>query len=160
MELVKKFDREYPHFDDGRIDYSDVKEAAVVVMLVKYKDEILLLKRSDKVLSYKNMRNISGWYLDEVKPVNQKAFEELHEELGITVNDIKEFKVRKEYSYKDKDIDMLWHVCPCVIELNKKPEITLDWESTDYVWIKPNEVRNYDILPELDKNIDNLLKDE
>ena len=32
-------------------------------------------------------------------------------------------------------------------------DVTLDWEHTDYVWVEPPEVLEYDIVPQLDDDL-------
>lgn len=52
--LITLFHEKYPHFDDGRINYSETPEAIALTALVVLEDKILLLKRSEKVGSLKN----------------------------------------------------------------------------------------------------------
>ena len=82
IKILKKLKEELPYFSDGRIDYSNSKIAPVIKVFVKYSNKVLLLKRSDKVATYKNKWNTVAGYIDEIKPVKQKAMEELQEELG------------------------------------------------------------------------------
>ena len=88
LDLLKKFSKKLPHFEDGRINYSDSNEAPVVTIFVKYKNEILLLKRSDKVRTYREKWNTIAGYLDEVKPLKEKVLEELREEIGVIEKNI------------------------------------------------------------------------
>ncbi len=43
-------------------------------------------------------------------------------------------------------------------ELKNKPEIILDWEHTEYKWIKSKELKNFDMVPNLDKSLENASK--
>ena len=36
---------------------------------------------------------------------------------------------------------------PSIVELKAKPKITIDREHVKFVWINPEEIRNYDIVP-------------
>ena len=158
LEIVKEFDKKLPKFPDGRIDYSNSNSAAVMTIFVKHKNEILLLKRSDTVLIYKGKWNAVAGYLDEIKPIREKILEELSEELGIDEKNIVSISTKGPEKIEDKLANKLWISILTLVELKNKPEIKLDWEHTDYRWIKPEEINNFDIVPRLDKNLETLLK--
>jgi isopentenyldiphosphate isomerase len=130
LKIIKEFSEKLPHFPDGRINYSNSDIAPVVTCFLKDKDKILLLKRSDKVRTYKGKWNTVAGYLDEPKTIREKALE------------------------KHKT----WITCPVLIELKNKPEIKLDWEHTEYKWINPEELISFDIVPKLDKSLRRVLK--
>ena len=79
LSKIQEFADKLPKFDDGRIDYSNSDTAPVITVFVKYKDKILLLKRSNKVNNYPSKWNTVSGYLDEVKPIKNKILEELSE---------------------------------------------------------------------------------
>ena len=80
--ILREF-KNLPRFKDGRVDYTTSNKAPVLIIFIKYKDRILLLKRSGKVSSYKNMWSTVAGFIDEQKPLKQKILEELKEETGI-----------------------------------------------------------------------------
>ncbi len=102
LDLLEKFSKKLPHFEDGRINYSDSDEAPVVTIFVKYKEKILLLKRGDKVRTYKGKWNTIAGYLDEIKPIKEKILEELGEEIGVFKKDILNIKYGDYYQLEDK----------------------------------------------------------
>lgn len=146
MELMKRL----PKFEDGRIDYSHSDVAVAVTCFVKYGDEILLLKRSDKVREGKGKWCAVAGYLDELKPAHEKAIEEVEEELGIDRSHIARIKVGKVYKLRKASGKILF-IYPVLVELKDKPEIILNWEHTEYRWIKPDELTRFDTVPELDR---------
>lgn len=148
--LLKEFS-DLPKFPDGRIDYSGSDKAPVIICFVKHKDEILLLKRSDKVRAYQGLWNGVGGYIDEVKSIEDKAREELNEELGLSNDIISQIKTASHYEFFDKAIGKTWIIFPVLVKVKEKLEIKLDWEHTEYKWIKPEDLRNYKTVPELDK---------
>lgn len=87
-EIIEKYEESLPRFHDGRIDYSNAKEAPTVVYFLKHENEILLLKRSSEVRTHKNMWSTVAGYLDELKPIVEKAFQEVKEETGIDRNKV------------------------------------------------------------------------
>ncbi|RJQ15828.1 NUDIX domain-containing protein [Candidatus Woesearchaeota archaeon] len=155
-ELLKQFDH-LPKFPDGRINYSNADTAVVLNCFVKFGDEILLLKRSDKVNAYKGKWNSIGGYLDEPVSLRKKVLEELREELGIITN-IKSLSTAEPHTLVDKAINKTWIIFPVLVELSKKPEITLDWEHTDFVWIKPEQINDYDVVPDVPFLLKRVLK--
>ena len=158
LETIKKFAKKLPRFPDGRIDYSNSDIAPVVTVFVKFKDKILLLKRSDKVRAYQNKWNTVAGYLDELKPVRDKGLEELKEELGIEESDISIIHFGTPYKLTDNEISKMWIVHPVLVELKNKPKIKLDWEHIKYQWIKPEELGNFDVVFNLGESLKKALK--
>lgn len=156
-KILQEFSEKLPKFYDGRIDYSTSNKAPVLTCFVKFGDKILLLKRSDKVRVYKGLWNSVAGYLDEFRPLEEKAHAELHEELGITADLIKETKLGKAYELTDDKAQKVWVIFPVLVELTKEPEIKLDWEHTDFKWIDPADLMNYEIVPDLDKTLAKVL---
>ncbi len=146
-DLIKSFADKLPHFSDGRIDYTDSDTAPVVTVFVTFKGKVLLLKRSNDVLTYKGKWNTVAGYLDDLKPLQEKIFEELSEELGITTTDIKTIHVGKPYTFTDSSTKKRWIVHPANVELTKKITIKLDWEHIEYRWIDPIDIDQYDTVP-------------
>ncbi|MBO8183616.1 MAG: NUDIX domain-containing protein [Archaeoglobus sp.] len=156
-KILRELGEKLPKFPDGRIDYSKSDIAPVITVFVKYRDKILLLKRSDKVSTYKGKWNTVAGYLDEIRPIEEKVLEELGEELGIGEENILSIRIADPFEFKDSRIGKTWIVTPVLIELGKEPEITLDWEHTDYTWIHPDELKNFDTVPNLDKSLERAL---
>lgn len=157
MEMIESLGKKLPKFDDGRINYSTSDTAPVVTVFVSYNGKILLLRRSDKVLTYKGMWNAVAGYLDEPKPVRDKALEEVREELGIEADNISKVVMGEPYDLVDPKIGKTWRVCPILILLKQNPEIKLDYENTEYAWINPSELGNFETVPGLDRSLDRIL---
>ena len=157
FNTIKELYVKLPKFEDGRIDYSNSSVAPVVTIFIKYKNNILLLKRSDKVMNYKEKWNTIAGYLDELKPVKDKILEEVSEELGINENGILSIKLGESYKFTDNKINKTWIICPVLILLKEKINIKLDWEHTEYKWIEPDEVKNFDTVPNLEESLFKIL---
>lgn len=102
-EILREFHERLPHFPDGRINYSNSDEAPTVVAFLKYKSEVLILKRSNKVRTHEGKWSVVAGYLDELNPVLKKIIEEIREETGIREDKIRSLKmgeVRKFYDDK------------------------------------------------------------
>ncbi len=149
LSQLAMFSRKLPKFSDGRIDYSNSDIAMVLTIFVEYKGKLLILKRSDKVAAYKGKWNAVAGYLDEIKPLAEKIKEELSEELGINEN-IEEIKIGQFYQYFDQYINKKWLITPVLATFKKEPEIKLDWEYTEYKWIEPAELADFDTVSGLE----------
>lgn len=160
LKIIKKFSEKLPHFPDGRINYSDSDTAPVLTCFLKYKDKILLLKRSNKVRTYQGKWNTVAGYLDELKPVREKAMEEIQEEVGVKEDNVLSILIGRCYKFTDNEIEKhkTWITCPVLVELKNKLEIKLDWEHTEYKWIKPEELTDFDIVPKLDESLGRVLE--
>ncbi|MCH7568695.1 MAG: NUDIX domain-containing protein [Nanoarchaeota archaeon] len=155
-EILREFEG-LPKFEDGRIDYHNSKRAPVLICFVKFNDEILILKRSENVMVYKGKWNGVGGFLDEDKSVEEKVLEELKEELDIDKEVVKEIKVRDSYELFDEEIDRTWIIFPVLAELSEKPEIKLDREHTEYKWIRPSEIEEFDFIFKVDEILERAL---
>ena len=164
-----------PRFPDGRINYTNSRKAVVVSVIVKYQDEILLLKRSNKVGNYKGKWNVVAGYLDDETPIKEKVLGEVKEETGIDKNHISKIKMFKPITIKDKLLNKIFIAYVALIELKSrkrsklrcaspgearlwKPEIKLDWEHTEFKWVKPADITKFDVIPGLDKEMKIVLK--
>ena len=129
-----------------RIDYTNSEIAPVLVCFVKYQDKFLLMKRSDKVLAYKNLWSSLAGFIDDEKSIEDKIIEEIIEELGLEKENIVRIAKGEIYTYKDAKIGRDWVRYLYVAEIST-PNIKLDWEHTDYKWISPEEIKNYETTP-------------
>ena len=53
----------------------------------------------------------------------------------------------------DPKTKKIWIVHPAKVELKKNPIIKLDWEHTEYKWIKPENIKKFDIVYNLDESL-------
>jgi ADP-ribose pyrophosphatase YjhB (NUDIX family) len=158
LEILEKLNESLPKFPDGRIDYSGSKVAPVITVFVKYRDKILLLRRSDRVSTYKGKWNTVAGYLDELRPLKEKILEELREEIGIDEGVISSIEIGEFFEFTDREIGRKWIVTPALVELLKEPRIKLNWEHSEYRWISPEEMGNFETIPNLDQSLKKVLR--
>ncbi|HJL67464.1 MAG TPA: NUDIX domain-containing protein [Nitrosopumilus sp.] len=129
----------------------------IVTSFIKNNDKLLILKRSEKVKSMKGLwAGISGIIENNEIPL-QRAKIEIFEEVGITEEKIKLIKSAKEMrinapQYKNHE----WEVFPFLFE-SEKPDVSLNWENSEFRWIEVQELKNYNTVPSLEKVLFNLL---
>ena len=158
-KVLQEFSEKLPKFEDGRIDYSTSDKAPVLNCFVKFENQVLILRRGDKVRAYRGLWNSIGGYLDEFCLLEEKVLEELREELGIMPDLIFQMKTGNPFEFNDKDIQKIWLIFPILVELKSKPEIKLDWEHTDFRWIFPEDLKSFDIMPGLERILASVLID-
>ena len=123
----------------------------IVTTFLTNSDKILLLKRSQKVKSMKNLwAGISGIIEGDEEPV-KRAKIEVYEEVGIEESDIQLIKQGDMILIESPQYDNhQWEVYPFLFSCNNK-EIKLNWENSDSKWINVNELKDYTTVPSLDK---------
>jgi len=82
---------------------------------------------------------------------------EIFEEVGIKEDELKLLKSIQQLSivsaqYKNHE----WNIFPFLFS-TKNMEIKLNWENSEFKWIKPTELVDYKTVPDLDKILSNLL---
>lgn len=145
----------FPKFPDGRINYSNSDIAPVVIVFAEYNNKILLLKRSEKVRTYKGRWNIIAGYLDDPsESIEDKIYEELEEEAGIEKEMVESIYVGEVFDEVDNEINKTWVTAPVLAKLKKDPEIKLDWEHTEYKWVEKDKV--LEIAPWLEEEFNKI----
>ena len=134
-----------------------MRSTKIVTSFIRDNDKLLILKRSNNVRSMRGLwSGISGIIENDEEPLKRAKIEIL-EEVGITENKIKLINATKEMmidspQYKDHQ----WEIFPFMFE-SSKPTIKLNWENSDFRWIKMDELANYKTVPSLHKVLFNLL---
>ncbi len=129
----------------------------IVTCFLKSGDKILILKRSDKVKSMKSLwAGISGIIENNESPLERTKIE-IFEELGIDASQIKLLKESEKMriispQYENHE----WEVYPFLFSV-ENPKIKLNWENSDYKWVRAEEISNYETVPSLEKVLSNLL---
>lgn len=133
------------------------RSTKIITCFLKKDDKILILKRSSKVKSMKGLwAGISGIIEKNEVPL-QRAKIEIFEELGINDDEIKLLKESDEIRITSPQYDNHeWKVYPFLFSVNN-PKIKLNWENSEYKWIRTEDISNYKTVPNLEKVLFNLL---
>ena len=129
----------------------------IVTSFLQNDSKILLLKRSDRVKSMKGLwAGVSGIIENNEIPINRAKIE-IWEETGIEeiqialLKSVKEMRVSSP-QYKNHE----WNIFPFLFQVDN-PKIKLNWENSEYRWIDPAEITNYETVPSLENILSNLL---
>jgi len=129
----------------------------VVTAILSKDKKVLLLKRGNKVRTYKGKwAGVSG-YLEENEEPLQRALKEIEEETGLGRDDIILIKEGEPIEFHDEEEGVEWKVYPFLFK-TKKDEIKIDWEHTAYKWVSIDELKNYDTVPKLKEVVYAIMK--
>lgn len=134
-----------------------MRSTRIVTSFIKDSEKVLLVKRSNQVKTMKGLwAGISGIIEKNEMPLSRAKIE-IFEETGISEDKIKLIKEAKEMKVRSPQYENHeWIIFPFLFETNK-PEVKLNWENSEYVWIKVEELSNYKTVPSLDQVLFNLL---
>ncbi len=134
-----------------------MRSTKIVTSFIRDSDKLLILKRSEKVKSMKGLwAGISGIIEKNEEPL-QRARIEIFEEVGITEDKITLVKSAEEMRVHSPQYENHeWEIFPFLFEA-KNPTIKLNWENSEFKWIKVDELENYETVPSLEKVLFNLL---
>ena len=92
----------------------------------------------------------------DITPLD-RAKTEIFEETGIKEKEIELLKSTEQIKIESAQYrNHEWDIFPFLFKA-KNPKIKLNWENSDFHWIKPNEIKNYETVPELEKILFSLL---
>mgnify|MGYP001402304145 CR=1 FL=1 len=129
----------------------------IVTSFLKNSEKILLLKRSEKVKTMKNLwAGISGIIEGDEEPL-ARAEIEVFEEVGMEKSKISLLKQGEVILIESPQYtNHQWEVYPFLFS-TKDREIKLNWENSDSKWISVEELNNFSTVPSLDKVLTRLL---
>ncbi len=136
---------------DGTVEIHGVDVVDAVTTIVRNGDRILLLKRSDKVGSCRGRwAGVSGHVEPEDKSLSDRAIIEINEETGMHPESIKEgpvLAIRDTCGEKMR----VWRIHTFLADVRDEDvaQMGIDWEHTEYRWVRPEEIGNYDTVPRL-----------
>ena len=134
-----------------------MRSTRIVTSFIKFNDQILILKRSEKVRSMKGLwSGVSGIIENNENPIDRAKIE-IFEEIGMKEDEIKLVKKSEKMKISSSQYkNHQWEIFPFLFE-TKKETNNLNWENSDFKWILPIELKNYETVPSLEKLLLNLL---
>ena len=124
-----------------------LEEKHVVTCFLEQSKLILLLRRSGRVGTYKRAwAGVSGYIETDAL---EQAITEIREETGLFNNNIKLVRQGKPLEVIDKSLHRKWIVHPFLFQVLDPQKIMLDWEHTEFTWVKPKELKKYKTVPGL-----------
>nr|HID59640.1 NUDIX pyrophosphatase [Desulfobacterales bacterium] len=137
---------------NGSIEYKDV-----VTVFLSRRNKILILRRSEKVGTYRgSWAGISGYL--EKSPIEQ-AYTEILEETGLTAQDVILIKEGDPVLVLDRENQRAWRVHPFLFAAKYPEKIRLDWENVEMRWVRPDELKYFNTVPDLDRALESVFKE-
>ena len=147
MDEIAELTKFYPHFADGRIDYTNERVCPVINCTVLCGNEVLLAYRSAEVIAYPETWNGISGFIDELQPLESIIKEELLREVNIHEEDIKGISLFDKLIQEDEAINREWHVYPMLVELKRKPLVKTNWEHKEAKWVAKDKVLKLALMP-------------
>ena len=128
-------------------------------LLINDEGKLLILKRSEKVRTYKGLWGGVAGYVEENEEPYETAIKEIREEVGIKGVDVSLIRqldpIKFTDFYEGEKYD--WKIFPFLFKIEKKGKIDIDSEHLEYRWIPPSEIEKYDTVPHLKDIVSKLL---
>ena len=155
-EMALSLLKEYLTKCISKVTDSALEEKHVVTCFLEHGKRILILRRSQKVGTYRgSWAGVSG-YME--RSDTEQAFTEISEETELYKNDLKLIKKGEPLEVIDRSLNRKWIVHPFLFHVKAPEKIRIDWEHTEAKWIKPQELTNYKTVPGLKKALARVIK--
>ena len=124
-----------------------LEDKKVVTCLLESDGEVLILRRSEQVGSYRGRwAGVSGYV--ETTP-DEQALTEISEETGMAGEELALVRKGEPLTVDDEKLGVRWIVHPYLFHINERDKVRIDWEHQEARWIKPQEMGNYPTVPML-----------
>jgi 8-oxo-dGTP pyrophosphatase MutT (NUDIX family) len=124
------------------------QDIGVVTAFLRHAGEVLVLRRSERVGSYRGRWAAVSGYLEGTDALAQ-ALREVEEETGIDPRDLRLVRAGAPLVVEDPDHARRWVVHPFLFDLAVRPVVRLDWEHTESRWVRPAALDGLPTVPRL-----------
>jgi 8-oxo-dGTP diphosphatase len=132
-----------------------LQEKKVVTCFLESDGEILILRRSGEVGSYRgSWAGVSG-YIESA--ADEQALTEIEEETNLRRDDVVLIKKGEPLAVEDEGLGTRWLVHPYLFRIHDRDRIRIDWEHKEARWIKPEDIGNYQTVPKLKEALSRVL---
>src|SRR5581483_6257521 len=101
----------------GQIDFTNIRWTPVINCVLEYKNKILVVQRSKNLHFYPGYWSGISGFLDDQKNLEQKIWQELKEEAGLSKNYITSIKPGQIFDQDDSKYKKTWIVHPVLVEV-------------------------------------------
>jgi len=126
---------------------NNLPEKHVVTCFLECDAEILILCRSEKVVSFQGRwAGVSG-YVETT--ADEQALIEIEEETSLCREDLRLVKKGEPLEVEDDEAGVKWVVHPYLFQIKERDKVKIDWEHQETRWINPRDIDNYKTVPML-----------
>jgi ADP-ribose pyrophosphatase YjhB (NUDIX family) len=124
-----------------------LQEKKVVTCFLESENEILILRRSQRVGSYQGRwAGVSG-YIETT--ADEQALTEIKEETSLSEQEVELIRKGEPLPVEDKRLGVRWIVHPYLFHIKDRNKIRIDWEHKEARWIKPKDITKFETVPKL-----------
>jgi 8-oxo-dGTP diphosphatase len=126
-----------------------VDERHVVTCFMEHNGKVMILRRSERVGTYRGKwAGVSGYIEEGVSPSGQ-AWTEIREEAGLVAEDVELVQEGEPLEVVDAELGRRWIVRPFRFNVLRPEKIKIDWEHTEAKWIDPEDIGRHETVPNL-----------
>ena len=126
-----------------------MKTYFVVTGVVKHKNKVLIMKKSNDDWNYPNKWSFCSGYVKEFEAAEDTVLREIKEETGLKARIIKKGNL---FQKDDKNNGKTWVIKTFLCESNSA-NVKLDHENTEFKWINYKDLKKYPTVPGLKKDL-------
>ncbi len=126
-----------------------MKTYFAVTGVVKFKNKVLILKKSPKDWNYPSKWSFCSGYVKEFESAEDTVLREIKEETGLKSIIIKKGKL---FQTNDKNNKKSWIIIPFLCKVKSK-NVKLDHENVEFRWIEHKDIKKYKTVPGLQKDL-------
>ena len=124
-----------------------MKTYFVVTGIVKFKNKVLILKKSPNDYNYPNRWSFCSGYIKEFESAEDSVLREINEETGLKAKIVKKGEL-----FQRTDKNKSWVIVPFLCRTESK-DVKLDNENVEFRWINYNDIKKYKNVPGLEKDL-------
>jgi predicted aconitase with swiveling domain/8-oxo-dGTP pyrophosphatase MutT (NUDIX family) len=154
LDILLKGDTVTLKGSTGEVSIANVTKKRVATVYLMHKGNLLLLKRSADATSYPGQYSGISGYLEEGETPEQTGKRETQEECNI--KDAKIKATGKDIYVRSDDV--LFEVTPMLMTTSRS-EVKLNYENSEYLWINPKSLADYQTVPKFKETLARLIDD-
>jgi 8-oxo-dGTP pyrophosphatase MutT (NUDIX family) len=128
----------------------------VVTVFIRHEGRLLLLRRSNRVGSYRGLWGTIAGHIEKCAP-REQALREIREETGLSEGDVTLFAEGPSWTLEDGDLGIAWVIHPFLFETIAPQKVKLDWEHSEMKWVGPEEIGGRGAVPGLAESLERAL---
>ncbi len=140
-------------------DQQEFDRKSVVTSFLRHGGKIMLVRRSERVRTFRGRWGGISGYLESEDPLEQ-AQQEIREETGLRDEQFHLVCGASRFEVPDAETQTRWLVHPFLFDAENIDAIRLDWESTELRWVAPGDLHELPTVPALAEALAACLRQE
>ena len=124
-------------------------ERQVVTAFLTRGPQVLLLRRGDRVRTYRGLWAGASGTIEAGRSPIEQAIQEIEEETGLSNSEADPVLAGRPFDFVDESISRRWIVHPFRFRIAADAKVVLDWENSVAVWTEPAQLERLSTVPRL-----------